>query len=64
VLPQFIRSDPAKLVPLGWDFFSSWELRRAAEFAALAAERVGNPLVRESLQEHYIPLHARMLEYR
>jgi hypothetical protein len=64
VLPQFIRSDPAKLVTLGWDFFSSWELRRAAEFAALAAERVGNPLVRESLQEHYIPLHARMLEYR
>ncbi len=64
VLPQFIRSDPAKLITLGWDFFSSREMRRAAEFAALAAERVGNPLVRESLQEHYLPPHSRSLEYR
>jgi hypothetical protein len=64
VLPQFIRSDPARLVALGWDLFSSREMRRAAEFAALAAERVGNPLVRETLQEHYIPPHSRLLAYR
>jgi hypothetical protein len=64
VLPQFIRSDPAKLVTLGWDFFSSREMRRAAEFAALAAERVGNPLVRESLQEHYVPPVSRIFAYR
>jgi hypothetical protein len=64
VLPQFIRSDPARLVALGWDFFTSREMRRAAEFAALAAERVGNPLVRESLQEHYVAPHSRMLAYQ
>lgn len=64
VLPQFIRADPAKLISLGWDFFSSRELRRAAEFAALAAERVGNPLVREVLQAHYLPPHSRPLEYQ
>ena len=62
-LPRFLRSDPGKTVALGWDFFTSKELRRAAEFAALAAERVGNPLVRDALDEQYIPAHARMLEY-
>ena len=62
-LPRFVRSDPDKTVALGWDFFTSWELRRAAEFAALAAERVGNPLVRESLRQQYVPLHARVREY-
>jgi hypothetical protein len=63
VLPHFVRSDPNKTVALGWDFFTLKELRRAAEFAALAAERVGNPLVRDSLREQYIPAHARMREY-
>lgn len=63
VLPRSVRSDPNKTVALGWDFFTAKELRRAAEFAALAADRVGNPLVRDSLREQYIPAHARMREY-
>jgi hypothetical protein len=63
VLPHVVRSDPNKTVALGWDFFTAWEMRRAAEFAALAAERVGNPLVRGSLRERYIPAHVRMREY-
>jgi hypothetical protein len=62
-LPHVVRSDPGKTVALGWDFFTAREMRRAAEFAALAAERVGNPLVRDALDEQYIPAHARMLEY-
>ena len=44
VLPDFTRSDPARLVALGWDFFDTKSLRIGAEFAALAAEKVGDPL--------------------
>jgi hypothetical protein len=62
-LPEFIRSDPAQLVALGWDFFDTRTLRRAAEFAALAAEKVGEPLVRGSLSDHYIPAHMRRRQY-
>lgn len=62
-LPKVVRSDPTRTVALGWDFFPAWEMRRAAEFAALAAERVGNPLVRGSLHEQYIPAHARLRKY-
>jgi hypothetical protein len=63
VLPRFVRSDPDKTVALGWDFFTSREMRRAAEFAALAAERVGNPVVRDALQERYVPLDGRIRAY-
>ena len=62
-LPEFIRSDPSQLVALGWDFFDTWALRRGAEFAALAAEKVGDPLVRSSLTEHYVPYHIRRRAY-
>jgi hypothetical protein len=62
-LPEFIRSDPAQLVALGWDFFDTRALRRGAEFAALAAEKLGNPIVRSALSEHYIPAHRRISEY-
>jgi hypothetical protein len=63
VLPEFIRSDPNEVVALGWDFFKSWELKRGAEFAALAAEKVGDPLVRASLIEHYRPEYIRRRDY-
>jgi len=62
-LPEFIRSDPSQLVELGWDFFDTKTLRRGAEFAALAAEKVGEPLVRGVLSEHYMPAHARRRQY-
>jgi hypothetical protein len=62
-LPEFIRSNPAQLVALGWDFFDTRTLRRGAEFAALAAEKVGEPLVRGSLSENYIPSHIRSRQY-
>ncbi len=62
-LPQFIRSDPSQLVALGWDYFHSKALRRGAEFAALAAEKVGEPLVRSALSEHYMPPDVRRREY-
>lgn len=62
-LPKFIRSDPSQLVALGWDFFETRFLRRGAEFAALAAEKLGNPIVRSALSEHYIPAHARSRDY-
>lgn len=62
-LPEFVRSDPSELIALGWDFFDSRALRRGAEFAALAAEKIGNPLVRGSLTAHYIPAYTRRGEY-
>jgi len=62
-LPEFVRSDPSKLVALGWDFFDEKALRRGAEFAALAAEKLGDPLIRGTLDEHYIPAHARSRDY-
>jgi hypothetical protein len=62
-LPEFVRSNPSELVALGWDFFKSKSLQRGAEFAALAAEKVGDPVIRESLEEHYIPAHRRAREY-
>jgi hypothetical protein len=62
-LPELIRSDPSKLVALGWDFFDTRELRRGAEFAALAAEKLGDPLVRSALDERYLPAHERSREY-
>ncbi len=62
-LPEFVRSNPNELVALGWDFFKSRSLQRGAEFAALAAEKVGDPVIRESLEEHYIPAHLRAREY-
>lgn len=62
-LPEFIRSNPDKLVSLGWDFFKSDKLRRAAEFAALAAEKIGEPLVRGSLSELYVPADTRRNQY-
>jgi hypothetical protein len=62
-LPEYIRSDPSKLVALGWDFFDSIALRRGAEFAALAAEKVGDPLVRSALSEHYVPPDVRRRMY-
>jgi hypothetical protein len=52
-----------ELVALGWDFFRSRSLQRGAEFAALTAEKVGDPEIRESLEEHYIPAHLRAREY-
>jgi len=63
-LPQLIRSDPSHLVSLGWDFFDTKQLQRGAEFAALAAEKLGNPLVRSVLSEYYVPPHIRSREYR
>lgn len=63
VLPQFVRSDPADLVAMGWDFFDTAELRRGAEFAALAADKLGNPLVRSAVSALYIPPHARSRNY-
>jgi hypothetical protein len=62
-LPEFVRSNPDELVALGWDFFKSSALRRGAEFAALAAEKVGAPIVRETLEEHYIPAGQRRRVY-
>jgi hypothetical protein len=62
-LPDFTRSDPAGLVALGWDFFDSKSLRTGAEFAALAAEKVGDPLIRYALSEHYIPPYMRTRDY-
>jgi hypothetical protein len=62
-LPEFIRSEPADVAALGWDFFKSWRLRRGAEFAALAAQKVGNPIVRDALSEHYVPPYTRRTEY-
>jgi hypothetical protein len=62
-LPEYIRSDPAQLVELGWDFFDTRALRRGAEFAALAAEKVGDPLVRSWLSEHYLPPYLRRRQY-
>ncbi|MEO8285245.1 MAG: hypothetical protein ABI670_02275 [Chloroflexota bacterium] len=62
-LPQFIRSDPTQLVALGWDFFDTKALRRGAEFAALAAGKLGDPLVRSVLAEQYLPAHMRSREY-
>jgi hypothetical protein len=63
VLPQFIRSDPAQVIALGWDFFKSFTLRRAAEFATLAAEKVANPIVRATLDANYIPPDVRRKLY-
>ncbi len=60
VLPKFIRSNEGQLVALGWDFFDSNALKRGAEFAALAAEKLGDPLVRSSLSEHYVPPYIRV----
>jgi hypothetical protein len=62
-LPQFIRSDPAKVIALGWDFFKSPTLRRAADFAALAAEKIANPVIRDALAANYIPPEVRRKEY-
>ena len=62
-LPDFTRSDPAHLVALGWDFFDTRSLRLGAEFAALAAEKVGDPLIRYALSEHYIPPYMRTRDY-
>lgn len=62
-LPDFTRSDPSHLVALGWDFFDTRSLRIGAEFAALAAEKVGDPLIRYALSEHYIPPYMRTRDY-
>lgn len=62
-LPEFIRSDPAQLAALGWDLFDTKTLRRGAEFAALAAGKLGNPIVRSALSENYIPGHVRSRDY-
>ena len=58
-----VPADPSQLVALGWDYFDTKALRRGAEFAALAAEKIGEPLVRGSLSEHYIPSYDRKREY-
>jgi hypothetical protein len=63
VLPEYIRSDPSQLVALGWDFFPSGALRRGALFAALAAEKLGEPLVRASVSGLYLPPYVRRREY-
>lgn len=62
-LPEFIRSDPAQLVALGWDFFGTAALHRGAEFAALAAQKLGNPVVRSILSDYYVPPSRRNREY-
>jgi hypothetical protein len=62
-LPEYIRSDPAKLVALGWDLFDTKSMQRGAEFAALAAEKLGDPVVRCALSEHYVPAHRRSRDY-